>query len=220
MSGIRIMNPFSYFCKIYVINLDSRPDRMRECQNEFNKLGIETERFPGIVFTGTQDDYWNRCMGCHLSHLSIIKKAKELNLKNILIFEDDVKFINNPVEILSNALIQLPCEWDMFYLGGNICRKMTKISENIAKLSHAQSTHAYAINGNFYDIILNKMNEFNTRHMDVVYADDLVPNFNCYISIPMIAVQKNGYSNIEGKNVNYESWMETRFWKQLWEKLL
>ena len=42
-----------YFDKIYCINLDSRPDRWKECLEEFKKIGIDdiVERFPAAELT-------------------------------------------------------------------------------------------------------------------------------------------------------------------------
>ena len=212
-----VMNPFNFFDRIYCINLDSRKDRWEQARQEFSSIGIldSVKRFSGITYNEMKDPYWNKCIGCHLSHLELIATAKQLELSNILIFEDDVEFINNTLDTLSLAIDQIPLNWNMFYLGGNICNRITIINRNIGKLSHAQSTHAYAINSNFYDIILNKGDQFWNRHMDVVYSDDLIPYNKCYITIPMIAVQRDTFSDIEGRVVSYRGWMEKRFWEQL-----
>ena len=37
-----------YFSKLYVINLDRRPDRYMRALREFNKIGVKVERVPGI----------------------------------------------------------------------------------------------------------------------------------------------------------------------------
>ena len=40
--------------------------------------------------------------------------------------------------------------------------------------------------------------------IDRYYLDKVHKDFNCYMSSPMIAIQKQGYSDIEGQEVNYD----------------
>lgn len=206
-----------FFDLIYCINLDTRKDRWEDSQKEFKKLDLKVERFSGIVYTETSDPFWNRCIGCHLSHLAILKLAKSLN-KSVFIFEDDIKFINNYSEVLNKSLEELPEDFDMFYLGGNICNKIYQVSDHLGKLTHAQSTHAYGVNINFINKILEKEEEFYTKRIDLIYADELIPFNNCYITIPMVSIQRPNFSDIEGKNVSYDAWMEERFYSNLVRK--
>ena len=73
-------NPFDYFNKIFLINLDKRTDRWESAQKELDKIGIleRTKRFSAIenTISGAQ--------GCSASHLGIINHAKESELKNVL----------------------------------------------------------------------------------------------------------------------------------------
>ena len=204
------LSPLSYY-----INLDYRPDRNTYAQQEIMKLGLIPIRIPGVIYTETNNTVFNRQIGCGLAHLNGLRLAKEQN-QNVLMFEDDVKLINDYTNIIQGALTELPEQWDMLYLGGNICSSIFQISTHLGKLTHAQSTHAYAINKNFLDRLINHIEpRITTTIIDVMYANDIVPSHNCYITIPMVAVQKSGYSNIEERNVSYQDWMETRFYEQL-----
>ena len=51
------MNPFKYFSKIYLINLDKRLDRLNASMDEFAKVGIYSmvKRQPGVVYSGFED---------------------------------------------------------------------------------------------------------------------------------------------------------------------
>ena len=92
------MNSFDYFDEIYCINLDSRPDRWQHAQLEFKKAGIEdrVQRFSAIKENDGR-------VGVIKSNLAIVKMAKEKNLKNVLVFEDDVEFIvDNPQKVLQD----------------------------------------------------------------------------------------------------------------------
>ncbi len=77
-------NPFDYFDKIFCINLDSRPDRWKQVQKEFDKVGIldRVERFSAL--TGKTEGgpqgknvrgwlKWKNVDGNNLSNLSCTK---------------------------------------------------------------------------------------------------------------------------------------------------
>lgn len=214
------MNKF--FDASFYINLDSRPDRNEMFLGEAKKIGITPQRVKGIVFNGQynsnlSDDEIkkaNGIMGCMLSHLSILYWAVRRNA-SVLIFEDDAKFINNYSEITKNALLELPENWDMLYFGGNICNTITQITPHIGKLSHAQSTHGYAVNKKFIQTLIDYIDPSQVVPLDLTYAYKAIPNHNCYITIPMVAVQQASFSDIENANVEYETWMEQRFYQHL-----
>ena len=53
--------------------------------------------------------------GAKLSHCKVIKNAKEKGVKKLLIFEDDIKYINH-----FRKLDNIPENWDILYLGGEV----------------------------------------------------------------------------------------------------
>ena len=216
------------FDAVFYINLDSRPDRKDMILKEMDKLPLNMipQRVKGMVFNGRYNENLspedikkaNGIMGCMLSHLSILHWAFKRNA-SVLIFEDDAKIINDYNKIIPNALAQLPSDWDMLYFGGNICNTITQVSENIGKLSHAQSTHAYAVNKNFVETLITYIDTTQVMPLDLIYAYHVIPNHNCYITIPMVAVQQASFSDIENAHVEYETWMEGRFYQNLKRKV-
>lgn len=179
----------------YCVNLDNRTDRWKLCLPEFEKIGVHPERFSAIY----DPVGWK---GCRKSHIEILKKAKE-EKKNVLIFEDDFEVINHENNLLDNVAEELnKIKWDMFYLGGNILRPFYQVSNHLAKLTHCQSTHAYGVNYNFLDTLIPIV-EKNNFIIDVVYADGVIPYHNCYITIPMVAIQRADYSDIEKTVMDY-----------------
>jgi hypothetical protein len=193
------INDFEVVC----INLDSRRDRWLESCEEFVKAKISPYRYPALKDS-------NPINGCALSHFDILEHAT----KNVMIFEDDVKFINS-YSHLDEYLLSLDSlqSWDMLYLGGNICGSIYRINDKIGRLTHAQSTHAYCVNKQFIPKILEKKNLLG-KHLDLIYAEDIIPYNDCYITIPMLAIQRPSYSDIEKKQVDY-SWMEDRYYQNL-----
>jgi GR25 family glycosyltransferase involved in LPS biosynthesis len=200
------------FPLIVFINLDSRKDRRLESRKEFDKLEINPIRVPGIVFNGTDNPQYNAIMGCTLSHIHCLQMAKEQKC-NILIFEDDIKFINHYNAIIPNSLNDLDnMDWKMFYLGSNILKPFNQVSLYLARLTWAQSTHAYGVKYEFIDTLLSIIPTNQICPLDLVYNHLVVPKYNCYITAPeMIAVQRDSYSDIEGCNANYESYLERRY---------
>jgi GR25 family glycosyltransferase involved in LPS biosynthesis len=77
-----------YLDKIFFINLDNRVDKREQIEKEFDKMNwTNYERYSGI----STPDFG--ILGCSISHLNVLKIAKERNYQNILIFEDDFMFL-------------------------------------------------------------------------------------------------------------------------------
>lgn len=192
-----------------------RPDRKILALQELDKLGLKEK---AICFSGIEtteyDSVKNRWMGCNLSHLTILEQTKDD--ERILVFEDDFLLINDFLTIINNAIKDLETrDWGMFYLGGNICSTIKQETQYLGRLSHAQTTHSYAVNRNFAKTILQYKTLFYDKHVDLVYAQNIIPNYPCYITIPMITVQRADRSDILQQNVNYSTWMEERFFNNL-----
>jgi len=196
------MNLNEYFDKIYCINLDERPDRWEQSLEEFEKVGIKNvERFSAIK-------HEKGAIGCRESHLKIIEKSKNENLNNVLIFEDDVFFIENNLKHINKTLDDLnDIDWNLFYLGATVDPNvgyMEKFSDNLFKTNFAYTTHAYAVNSNIFDKILNEAQYHPI--IDVFYCRYIVPMNKSFIINPMVAIQREGYSNIENLHADY-NWM-------------
>ena len=71
-------SPFDFFDEIYCINLERRTDRWKQCQSEFDKIGITDK----VIRFKAFDNKENPKKGCYDSHLSVIKLAYERKLKS------------------------------------------------------------------------------------------------------------------------------------------
>lgn len=197
------------------INLDSRVDRLSLAKKEFANIGINPIRKNGFVPTHIEDTFARGTVGCYVSHYQILLAALHLDT-NVFIFEDDILFTQHPAiskKVMDEACEQLPENWEIFYLGGNILFPFDQISESLAKLRHCQSTVAYGVNKNFLHKLLEYLNpEKNgiTKPIDVMYSDLSAKN-NFYITVPMLAIQRDSFSDIEGQNVNYSSYLQRRY---------
>jgi len=198
------MNPFDFFEQIFCINLDSRPDRWEDFLKEAKKIGIQDRvtRFSGVV-----PPSGDGAVGCKVSTLKIIELAKEKNLKNFLIFEDDVVFSKDTVKNMVFSIHQLPEDWDMFYLGINLKKQSFKYSPNLVKVEGGRTTHAVAYRNSIYQKILQEnsldVNQKIDLEIDKYYELKVHPCKNVYCSYPLVASQREGYSDIQNRKINY-----------------
>ena len=207
------MNPFDFFEEIYCINLDHRTDRWQLAQEEFEKLGIKDKviRFSAISNPDGR-------IGIIKSNLEIVKIAKNKKLKNVLIFEDDVKFLfeNKPLENLQLAINQSKnYKWKLFYLGANTHDKLIKISTNLIYLKNSFASHSMAYHESVYDKFIQYASNINTIKtpndiLDVWLANEIQGKDLCLLVNPLLTTQRESYSDIEKRNVNYK-FIEERF---------
>lgn len=203
------------FNKIFVINLDHRKDRWNECIKLFEEYGITNyERFPAIspnlkdipyeqykhFIVNKKDWYVPGAVGCKLSHLNIIKLAKERGYENFLVLEDDFS-INKTLDefntIIYESMKELGSEWDMLYLGGNNLVKPTKISNRkyIHKSVKTNTTHAYAMNVSIYDKCIGEIDKCGTE-IDDYYKRHIQNKCKCYCIFPSLIKQRESISDI------------------------
>ena len=203
-------NPFEFFSKIYCINLDSRTDRWEHAKEEFSKINIldKVERFSAIKHDDGR-------IGVIKSNLEILKIAKANNYDNVLIFEDDVLFINNPIEVLTKSIEDLKKikNWSLFYLGANTHNPLTKVTDNLYVLKNAYAAHSFCYNKIIYNQAIKQYDMTNkiTKHDEIldVYLAKIQEKYPCYLVNPIITTQMPSYSDIEKKHVDY-SFIEER----------
>jgi GR25 family glycosyltransferase involved in LPS biosynthesis len=210
---------FEYFDKVFLINLDKRKDRLDRCNDIFEKNNVRdlVERFPGIVPDPSDDIPYTKdtekikvpLYGCLLSHVNIIKRAKAEGLKSILVFEDDVDFIN--IESIEKSVDQLKNrDWSLFYLGANTHVPLEKVDENLLILKRGYATHAVAYHESFYDYFIENFEQKKIHIIDVWLSDFGQENFKSYCTFPITAVQVSNHSDIHDAFADY-SWMEGKF---------
>lgn len=197
-----------YFDNTYCITLDARKDRWEQAKEEFGKNNIIAEKVSAIdgskLNLNFPSEIKEGAVGCSLSHLYIMKMAKQLGLSNYLVLEDDVKFIDNFIEIFPHIMNQVPSDWDMLYLGGQHIhgRNIQRVTENIYKCEYTLTTHSFAVKNTVYDLFIDKLIDI-TKPCDVHFAEEH-KNINAYVCIPHLTWQRQGYSDVEKQNVDYE----------------
>ena len=218
------MNINEYFNQIYVINLDSRQDRMAIAEKQLKNANVSNyKRFSAIKvepedlfqyatisydrFEKKYSKYILGSLGCKLSHLEIIKEAQEKDYDRILILEDDILIDENINVIFEKATSQLK-EWDMFYLGGNYQYGgyyangnkwyQEAFSDNIQKLQGAMCACSYGLSKNIYSTILN--NAFQSgQEIDIFYYSmhQFREDYSYYGIVPEVIRQSGKDSDIK-----------------------
>ncbi len=198
-------------CHKRIINLKRRPQRLTDLLKQFQQLSFANyEIFDAIDGDTLSDDGKSTPAqrACKLSHLSIIKQAKEDRLPYVAILEDDCEFTEHFNSKCVQAMVDISDDWDMVYLGGQHKKKLHPITSRIASPSYLCSTHCYLINKKAYDKII-KMLEENDKAIDLIYVEQAQMKLNVYCAWPNLVLQAPGYSDIEKQDCDYRIFMNT-----------
>ena len=212
----------TYFDKIYCLNLDRRIDRWRKVSKEFSKISINVERWSAIDgdnLTNSDvtfvDDKINErisssigkienkyALGCLLSHLQIIKDAKEKGHRKILIFEDDIILSNNFLEEVKQIE---KLNWKLLYLGASqFLWNNIEIKDGYYNCQKTLGTFAYAIDSSIYDDLINI---FEKRSQSVDNLLSIIQSKyknECFTIYPNIVI-----SNVENSDIRSEKNIST-----------
>ena len=165
-----------------IINLDHRPDRLESAYKQTKKL---LPYMPPVRF------------GAY-SHMACLKSGYEL------IFEDDVEIINP--DLFQIARVELPTNYDLMYLGGNILEPLNRYSEHLYKLTACFGTFAilYSKKGAKYVI-----ENYDPMRDDVydLWLRNRMDILNCYMCAPMITTTIKSYSDVLNQDVDYRKEM-------------
>ena len=201
----------------YVINLDSRTDRLNAIIKKFESHNLPLYRIPAIKNVIG----WK---GCAYSHLSVIKMAKISNLPSILILEDDCKPNINFKQwfVIQDWLEKHRDDWDIFtggnsYYGFNsndkksikpICNLKNSIKLYYTKLT---ALHFYYVNSSAYDKMLEYEEYLNKNPTEWVPVDFWPDRKELKIITcsPFLAIQEVDYSDIEKVEKNLNAMYET-----------
>lgn len=129
--------------------------------------GMNSDRFPRSPWwrTGTErTELPDRAHGngldrrghtaCYWGHVQEWRQAlgehdADFDTGVALFFEDDAELDRDFLTRLAEGLSELPRDWDLFYLGGELCvhgrPRPSIFSENLYKVDNVNRTHAYAV---------------------------------------------------------------------------
>jgi len=193
---------------VVYINLEHRTDRKEHIETQLKQIGFtNVERFNAIKTA-------NGRVGCTLSHIKCMELAKQRNYSHVVICEDDTMFTN--VELFQkqlNAFLSKHHSWDVVLFAGNNVPPYEQIDETCVSVNRCQTTTCYMVNGHYYDTLLANYKEglaklMRSPEQHVSYAIDkywfsLQSKDNWYLITPLTVIQREDYSDIEGRVTNY-----------------
>jgi glycosyl transferase family 25 len=149
-----------YFDKIYIISIKRNTDRLNAFLLKYPDLKVEIfhgvdgkDLFPQLEYVSMfpktfffenklcydRCRYWNKGqLGCAMSNLLIQKNIVKEKLNKVLILEDDAYFIENRITYFQSAILELPQNWELFYLGYNPISRWSenKFTRSLLKIKH------------------------------------------------------------------------------------
>jgi glycosyl transferase family 25 len=188
------------------INLYRRPERWQRMQHAIAAHSLEpVQRFSAIDgnevalppgWTHTAGAY-----GCLLSHVDVVREARQARVSSVLIFEDDVVFDPRFKEKVAAFIQELPADWDMLFLGALHKDEPVRVSDHIGRITKANSTFAYAVRNTVFDAFI----ELNSRAEHVLDMNNylLQERFNCYCFMPNLAWVESEYSDVQNRLENH-----------------
>lgn len=206
----------NFFDRAYIINLPERQDRLREINRELSRIEKSPSSQKVKVFSAVKPSEQGEfpsigARGCFLSHLSILREARDQNLKKVLIMEDDLSFSKGL--IVNQSLITQELEkldWDFIYFGhtqpiaSNNTNFFQEFSESVA------FTHFLAINGKILKPLIHFLEQILERpgghpdggpmHVDGAYSTFRAqnPTVITLLASPSLGFQRSSPSNIAG----------------------
>ncbi len=195
------------------INLDTRTDRKQQVEHELKqvKLSHVVKRFNAVRAKDGR-------IGCTLSHLKCLEIAKERELPHLLIVEDDIQFLEPHVFTRQlNRFLKSGTKWDVILLAGNNVPPYVRVDESAVKVGHCQTTTGYIVNQHYYDKLITNIREgvgklFQNPQNHATFAIDkywiqLQKRDKWFLITPLTVTQREGFSDIEQRNLNYTSLM-------------
>lgn len=210
--------------KTFVINLDERQDRLNYITNHLNDVGIHNfERVSStkINFESDISKIKLAQISCFHSHLKTLRKAYHLNLNNILILEDDCKFINKKLNFTFN-------DYDILYLGCNrkiyknenkliYISDIEKVNENIVKINECGTTHAIMYSRYFIQKVIDLYPSDSLFFQKAFTLDEKYYIYDVFLNwftqthdiqkycvYPILCTQSESFSDIQFCYTNYD----------------
>ena len=191
--------------KVIYINLDRRADRRAEMEAELLKMGIEAERFSGLV---PAPGLVKRpgILGCGHSHLAVLKKARDEGWPNVLILEDDFQCIVEPNvlhETIDEFFKEFKDDWDVFMLSYAL-EASRPYNDKFGYVDSATTASGYIVNQRFYpeliDVLEKAMVKLQATEYHWYYSNDqcwkvLQPNAKWIYSVTRLGIQRPSYSD-------------------------
>jgi glycosyl transferase, family 25 len=192
---------------VHFINLASRPDRLRETQDELQRMGLVSwSRFDAI-----KND--NGALGCALSHAGVFAGLQPGETA-VMVCEDDIEFLVSPEELreLVQEFLENPA-LDVLCVAFNALAKGHPISSRLDITSNTQTLACYVAKASAIELLRDSFSESarliqEGKPLGLVAVDQhwkRLQRRTLIFAIPRkrAARQRPSFSDIEGQDVSY-----------------
>ena len=205
----------SSFDKVFIVNLPERSDRRKEIGAELDRIGAsnnaKVEIFPAVKPSDAGGFPSIGARGCFMSHLAILRRARDSGMQRILIVEDDLMFSN----YLRKHQGEVAChvegdDYDIVYLGHLIDGKNTGAVQFQKYDKPLMQSHFIAFKGKVIASLVDAFEAMLERppghpdggpmHVDGAYSTFRMQNPDCVtqIAVPSLGFQRPSPSDIAG----------------------
>ncbi len=206
-----VANPFDKIDRVYFINLDDRVDRRYQLEQEFKRMNIDPkkiQRVPGVLAK-------IGAMGCSQAHLNVLLDCKKNGYRNCLVVEDDLTFKGTRQHTHGqlHRLWSLGIKWDVVMFGSHTIEYEKTDFSFLLRVFRGQTTSGYLVNGHYLDTLIEnfqtglaKLQAVGTHFTEFcidVYWRTLQKKDLWFTFHPVLAYQRDSYSDIEKRMVSY-----------------
>lgn len=183
------------------VNLGHREDRREELLPQFDELGLEVDRQPGISASIVRHSWGyknERRYACSLAKRLAIRRGKHRKAEATLLFEDDVILAKDLHQRLDE--ITIPNDWAIFFLGCKHIDRPLFIAPGLVRVAKAVDHHAMIIRDKFYTKVIRGLSGLNRNSDRTIEFSDaklslLQNEIPCYAAYPNLAWQRFSYSD-------------------------
>jgi glycosyl transferase, family 25 len=222
------MNLLDYFDRVSIIHLRMRADRYRDLVRELLRLNIEITNpkvcIPEAPMPTDANGFPSKGVyGSFLSHLDILKSAREDGLQTVWILEDDAIFSHRLIRQQDKIAKYLArTEWDICYFGHTLTGELKRLPIGLPRYSGPfYWAHCYAVHARVLPRLIAYVEETVNRpsgdprggkvYIDAAYT--LFRRFNpdvvARVANPVLSLQRGSQSSL-GRGYWYDRYPLTR----------
>ena len=211
---------------IYIINLKHREDRKKDTKKELKKINVKNYEFHPAIYGTTmeqseldkiEDQVLNKiianirhcheelpsfnAIGTYLSHIEVCKKiSKKKDDDKYMILEDDIKFDDNFIRILSNIWNTIPKDYDLLMLGYIPLIQneydMKRVNQNIVSNINFWDMQGYIITGRGAKKILKEHDKIRLQYHAYVRSLIETNKLKVYFLLPPLIKSREKPENM------------------------
>lgn len=194
--------------KTFIISLSERlVDRLIPLIDYLKEKNIDYTVVEGIKHSDGKQ-------GLVMTMEKLLTECMYAGYQQICILEDDCLFlVDNPKKEIEKCLSQLPKDFDLCYLGVNLFQDAELFTPNLIKINNGWSTHAIVYSKKGIRKVLEAVRRRKLNHIpfDEIIVKHVQNVGNTYCTYPMLITQKDGYSDIAKKEIEYGKFLTERF---------